>query len=353
MFRNRLLAGTLAVAIGLGAATPALAQSAAAPVGIPDCQPSALDHAAGFAKGVGSGAWDGTTGTVSSVVHLGTEAYGLATDSDSRRGAWNSTVEGAAAVKDFAATAATDPRKAAGEIGDAASEAWHDRKAAYLQAAVECRGTEFIGHALGEAGVAVGSMALPAVDYGRVAALLRFAKAGEAVADVATEVAAWEAPANPSWWQKIGVKAELGESATKDYAITFFKAHPESNAWEVHHAVPQELLTNYPGLVTEREMHSLENLRGIADLRDHYAITKEWNRFFAEHPPGTLTRKQLLAKATDIDTRYGPRFDPPVLSLSAKVAEKAKNLGEKAKNLAERAKDLVPSWEMPTLAMAR
>ena len=48
---------------------------------------------------------------------------------------WNSTVNDAKAAENFAATAVTDPGKAADEIGNTASHARHALEIAYNQAA--------------------------------------------------------------------------------------------------------------------------------------------------------------------------------------------------------------------------
>jgi hypothetical protein len=70
----------------------------------------------------------------------------------------------------------------------------------------------------------------------------------------------------------------------------------------------------YPGIVTDAEMHSLENLRGIPrhlNSELHLKqIRREWNRFYEENL--TATRQQLLQKATEIDARYGAQFNPPI-----------------------------------------
>jgi len=109
--------------------------------------------------------------------------------------------------------------------------------------------------------------------------------------------------------------ARFGAAGSSDYTATFFSEHPElQGKVVVHHAVEQQVLTRYPGVVTEEEMHSLENLRGIpketnADL--HLSkIRREWNQFYRENP--APTKEQLLQKATEIDTKYGSQFNPPL-----------------------------------------
>jgi hypothetical protein len=102
--------------------------------------------------------------------------------------------------------------------------------------------------------------------------------------------------------------ATFGSANSNRYRTTFFGANPELRGRVfVHHAVEQQVLENYPGVVTDAEMHSLENLRGIPrhlNSELHLKqIRREWNRFYEENP--TATRQQLLQKATEIDAKYG------------------------------------------------
>ena len=76
----------------------------------------------------------------------------------------------------------------------------------------------------------------------------------------------------------------------------------------------QQVQTRYPGLVSDSEMHSLENLRGIPKevnselhLRQ---IRREWDDFYIDNP--APTKQQVLQKATEIDNKYGAQFNPPV-----------------------------------------
>jgi uncharacterized Zn-binding protein involved in type VI secretion len=113
----------------------------------------------------------------------------------------------------------------------------------------------------------------------------------------------------------IAREATFGESASTNYKQTFFEAHPGTEGKVVvHHAVEQQTLTRYPGVVSESEMHSLENLRGIpkeinSDV--HLSqIRKSWNQFYRETP--NPTQAQLLEHATKIDNQFGHLFNPPV-----------------------------------------
>jgi hypothetical protein len=109
--------------------------------------------------------------------------------------------------------------------------------------------------------------------------------------------------------------ASFGVSTTTDYQARFFNAFPElQGKVVVHHAVEQQTLTRFPGVVTTSEMHSLENLRGIPNHLNpqvHLSqIRKEWNRFYRATP--TPTKQQLLDKATEIDDQFGHLFVPPI-----------------------------------------
>jgi hypothetical protein len=108
-------------------------------------------------------------------------------------------------------------------------------------------------------------------------------------------------------------EATVGSSKSNDYRITFFKAHPDLRGKVVvHHAIEQQVLTRYPGLFSENEINSLENLRGIpkdANSDLHLSqIRRSWNQFYRTnlHP----TRQQILNKATEIDRGFGNYFLP-------------------------------------------
>jgi hypothetical protein len=108
--------------------------------------------------------------------------------------------------------------------------------------------------------------------------------------------------------------ATLGSAISTNYRNTFFAAHPElQGAVVVHHAIEQQVLTRYPGVVLEAEIHSLQNLRGIPNALNsdlHLSkIRREWNAFYRTHP--NATKEELLEKATEIDLEYGSQFLPP------------------------------------------
>lgn len=114
-------------------------------------------------------------------------------------------------------------------------------------------------------------------------------------------------------------RAAFGQAATNDYRSTFHAAHPELKGKViVHHGVEQQVLSRFPKVVTEEEIHSLENLRGIpkdANANLHLRqIRHEWDRFYDGFArTGTVpTKAQLLNKATEIDRKLGSMFMPPV-----------------------------------------
>jgi hypothetical protein len=119
--------------------------------------------------------------------------------------------------------------------------------------------------------------------------------------------------------RKIGPRrqrASLGHAPSTNYRQTFFDAHPDRQGKViVHHSVEQQVLDRYPGVITETELHSLENLRGIpkgSNAQTHLReIRKEWNAFYRQHPE-RATKEQLLDKATEIDNKFGHLFDPPI-----------------------------------------
>jgi hypothetical protein len=110
-------------------------------------------------------------------------------------------------------------------------------------------------------------------------------------------------------------KATLGTATRLNYRKTFFDAFPHlEGKVVVHHAIEQSVLHNYPGVISEAELHSLQNLRGIPkELNNtlHLSdIRKIWDNFYDTHP--TLSLEDLMRKATEIDNRYGHLFEPPI-----------------------------------------
>lgn len=110
-------------------------------------------------------------------------------------------------------------------------------------------------------------------------------------------------------------RATLGSSTSTNYKQTFFDANPGTQGnVVVHHAVEQQVLRRYPGVVTESQMHSLENLRGIPKSINsdvHLSqIRRSWNEFYRNNPNPTQT--QTLDHATTIDNQFGHLFNPPI-----------------------------------------
>jgi RHS repeat-associated protein len=110
---------------------------------------------------------------------------------------------------------------------------------------------------------------------------------------------------------KLGRVVRRGSSY---YRAIFFKANPHLAGADlvIHHAVEQQVLDRYPGVLTEAEMHDSSNLIGVpADINGDIHLSmvrKEWDEFYATHP--TVTPAELRAKAADIDNRYGNMFTP-------------------------------------------
>lgn len=114
----------------------------------------------------------------------------------------------------------------------------------------------------------------------------------------------------------------FGTAVRKDYRTTFFDSYGwelESEIGQVHHAVEQQVLTRYPGVITESEMHSLENLRGIPVGPDgvqlhQKEIRNAWEAFYkswddADRVP---TKEDLLSFAKTLDDEFGRDFVPPI-----------------------------------------
>jgi hypothetical protein len=107
----------------------------------------------------------------------------------------------------------------------------------------------------------------------------------------------------------------LGSSTTKDYKRTFFARYPAlKGKVHVHHRIEQQVRTLYPGMISESQMHSIENLQGIK-LNDvgslHLRVLRrEWTRFYKTHRNGSL--EQILDFADDLDRRFGNKFLPPL-----------------------------------------
>ena len=99
----------------------------------------------------------------------------------------------------------------------------------------------------------------------------------------------------------------------RSYEATFFKAHPElKGKVVVHHAIEQQVLEQYPGLFTPKEINALENLRGIKkgfhDDKVHKSwIREKWTTFYEDHPPGVATKKDFYNMRDEIDRAFGQK----------------------------------------------
>ncbi|GAA3989195.1 hypothetical protein GCM10022247_04640 [Allokutzneria multivorans] len=119
---------------------------------------------------------------------------------------------------------------------------------------------------------------------------------------------------------RTGKPASFGWTTSTNYRKTFFDAHPDTEGKVVvHHAVEQQVLRIFPGVVQTEEVHSLENLRGVPkgliNNRVHLsAIRIAWNDFYKPFRKNrTLpTKRQLLDFATMIDDQYGTSFNPSI-----------------------------------------
>jgi hypothetical protein len=142
-----------------------------------------------------------------------------------------------------------------------------------------------------------------------VAKATQVAKAAKAVSVTEKLVEAGRLPAEA---------VEFAKAAMMDYKATFFALNPSLEGKVViHHAVPQSVLNRYPGLITDAQLHSFENLRGIPkglnDTLHNSWIAKEWNEFYRMNPASVMTQEKLLQKATDIDRKFGHLFTPKIL----------------------------------------
>lgn len=179
---------------------------------------------------------------------------------------------------------------------------------------------KFAGESAGLAkGVEAVNLAQKMAATGRVSAeAVEFAKAGRLFPQMVGKMVATlerlkNAAATSHYKPPV---AKLGEAVSLDYRTTFFAANQGIDAAStvIHHAVEQQAMTRYPGVISKAEMHSLENLRGIPKALDstlHKAeIAKAWNEFYRLNPASTMTKEKLLQKATEIDGKFGHLFTP-------------------------------------------
>jgi len=111
--------------------------------------------------------------------------------------------------------------------------------------------------------------------------------------------------------------ASVGNAAGKhNYTETFFAQNPAARGKVVvHHAVERGIEKKYPGLFTQDELHSIENLRGIPKgaVNSNIHLSKirlAWNDFYNSHP--NPTKQEVLDYATKVDDMLGHWFEPRI-----------------------------------------
>ncbi len=113
----------------------------------------------------------------------------------------------------------------------------------------------------------------------------------------------------------------FGIAPRLDYAKTYKQhyAYAADDVGQVHHAVEQQVLQRYPGVLSESEVNSLRNLRGIekgpAGTELHQIILRqEWDDFYetADDAGVVPTKQELLDFAKHLDDLYGSMFIPPI-----------------------------------------
>ncbi|MCL2089614.1 MAG: hypothetical protein FWH11_00050 [Micrococcales bacterium] len=133
------------------------------------------------------------------------------------------------------------------------------------------------------------------------------------------DTGAYTFPGRPPGTRAPGEPAQFGTSTSTNYQQTWANAHPEysDRGVVVHHAVEQQVLKKYPGVVSESEIHSLDNLRGIpreVNREVHLQeVRRVWNSFYSrmEELGRAPTQQELLDQASVIDNNLGHYFLPP------------------------------------------
>jgi hypothetical protein len=100
----------------------------------------------------------------------------------------------------------------------------------------------------------------------------------------------------------------------KRYRDVYLQAHPQyagSNQppFDVHHRIPQDVITRHPDWFSHKEIHDASNLVGIPDSTGaHKLINREWTKFWPCHP--NATKQDVLDFANAIDKKYGASYLP-------------------------------------------
>lgn len=99
----------------------------------------------------------------------------------------------------------------------------------------------------------------------------------------------------------------------KEYREIYLQANPHyknySKPFDVHHRIPQDLLTRHPDWFSHKEIHGADNLVGIPrSTGAHKLVNQEWKKFWKDYP--NATKQDLLNKVSEIDKKYGADYLP-------------------------------------------
>lgn len=123
--------------------------------------------------------------------------------------------------------------------------------------------------------------------------------------------------ATTSW--TLDLKKRTFTPTTQNYRDIFFRQYPQlapyASIIEVHHAIEQSVLNNYPGLFSSAEVVTdIRNLRGICGsgraLLHRSQMRLAWNAFYKSHPRNKTTRLDILKECQRLDTQYAYFFYP-------------------------------------------
>ena len=104
-------------------------------------------------------------------------------------------------------------------------------------------------------------------------------------------------------------------ATSNTYAQNFKNKFSDVNTqiYQAHHAIPRELEYNFK-MITNSDINSLENLRGMPNQALRTEITNLWKSWLAPYKQsGTNpTMSFLMEKANYIGNNYGTKFIPTV-----------------------------------------
>ena len=127
---------------------------------------------------------------------------------------------------------------------------------------------------------------------------------------------------NPDYWKYVDDLSfpKFGNSTTTNHLDVFDSTFPDLRTdMQIHHAAPRALLSRYPNLsISQNQMHSIENLRGIPNslkftkpdgqvISLHQHITNLWNTFYNNNTNVTNI-STIFNEAKKIDDQYGHLF---------------------------------------------